>query len=67
MPRVKRRGHKQRNTEAPLSEWTLPELQSELDRLEEEPGDLNLWAAFKRKSEIGNEIGKKRRSYESRK
>jgi hypothetical protein len=31
-------------------------LKTELSRLETDPGDLNVWQVFKRKSEIENEL-----------
>ena len=56
MPRVKHRGHLKRDAEAPLPEWSLAELRAELKRLEVDRGDLNPWAAFKKKSEFENEL-----------
>jgi hypothetical protein len=56
MPRVKRKGHLKRDAEAPLPEWSLAELRTELERLEANPEDLTPWGCFKRKSELGNEL-----------
>jgi ribosomal protein S4 len=59
MPRVKKRGHLKRDAEIPISEWSLGELKAELDRLGEDSSDLNKWAAFKRESELRNELFKR--------
>ena len=56
MPRIKHRGHTKRDAERPLNEWELSELKAELRRLEADPGELRPWFAFKRKSDINNEL-----------
>lgn len=59
MPRVRRKPKVKRGTEAPMSEWTEAELQTELDRLGEDSSGLNPWAAFKRESDLRNELFKR--------
>jgi hypothetical protein len=59
MPRVRRKGHMKRDAEAPLSEWSLDELQTELERVETEPAGLNPWQAFKRASDLRGELDRR--------
>jgi len=57
MPRVKRVGHKLREVvDLPLCEWPEDRLTDEVKRLEADPGDLNPWEAFKRKTELTDEV-----------
>jgi hypothetical protein len=58
MPRVDRliRKREPRPEPQPISTWTDAALKTELSRLETDPGDLNVWQVFKRKSEIENEL-----------
>ena len=58
MPRLDRliRKREPRPEPQPLSTWTPLALKTELSRLETDPGDLNVWQVFKRKSEIENEL-----------
>jgi len=54
---VKRAGHKLREAvDSPLPEWPTEQLEAELVQLEADPGDLNPWAALKRRGEIIAEL-----------
>ena len=52
---------KVKEPEQPLSTWTPAALKTELARLETDPGDLNAWQVFKRRSEIENEQWRRER------
>jgi hypothetical protein len=59
MPRIRRKGYTKRDTEIPISEWSLGELRAELERVETNPVDLNPWQSFKRRSKLQNEIDRR--------
>jgi hypothetical protein len=62
MPRVRRKGHKQRDVEIPVSERSLRELNAELKRLRVGRGELDPWQAFKRTVEIEDELAARQRN-----
>ena len=63
MPRVDRliRKREPKPEPQPLSTWTPLALKTELSRLETDPGDLNVWQVFKRRSEIEKEQWRRER------
>ena len=62
MPRVRRKGHKQRDIEIPVSEMSRRALNAELKHLRVDRGELDPWQAFKRTVEIEDELAARQRN-----
>jgi hypothetical protein len=61
MPRVRRKGHIKRDAEAPIAEWSVRQLKAEIKRVETNPGELGSWGAFKRATDLQNELDRRAR------